>query len=371
MATTNFAALSEEQLTIWGRTLWREARNQSFVSKFLGSGPDAMIQRITELSRTKKGARAILTLIADLEGDGVVGDRQLEGNEEPMKSYETEIRIDMLRHANRHEGKMADQRSVAEFRRNSRNALAYWLGDRIDQVAFLTLSGVDYSMKNNGVARIGSDLPNLDFNADIRPPTDLRRARWNATTGSLEIGGATSDITPADRPQWDTFVELRAFLRESYVKPVRTKNGMDMYHVFLSPTAMAKLKLDPKYHEAVKDSQKLGNKNPLFTGNSVMVDGFMFHDFRYVYNTRGAPTGSKWGSAGDVDGCQILVCGAQAMGMCDLGTPEWIEKKFDYDNQPGIAIEKMFGLLKPQYNSIYANNTVQDFGVFSLYCSQQ
>ena len=66
-------------------------------------------------------------------GDGVAGDRTLEGNEEAMKSYDQVIRLDMLRHANRHEGKMADQKSVVEFRENSRDVLAYWLADRVDQ----------------------------------------------------------------------------------------------------------------------------------------------------------------------------------------------------------------------------------------------
>ena len=85
-------------------------------------------QHITELKKSEKGARAVITLLADLEGDGVAGDRTLEGNEEAMKSYDQVIRIDQLRHANRHEGRMADQKSVVEFRNNSRDVLATgWL----------------------------------------------------------------------------------------------------------------------------------------------------------------------------------------------------------------------------------------------------
>ena len=91
-----------------------------------------MVQHITELKKTEKGARAVITLLADLEGDGVVGDRTLEGNEESLKSYDQVIRIDQLRNANRHEGRMADQKSVVNFRENSRDKLSYWLSDRID-----------------------------------------------------------------------------------------------------------------------------------------------------------------------------------------------------------------------------------------------
>ncbi len=94
MALTNFAALTDEQLTVWRRDLWRQARNLSFINKFLGKGPNSVIQHITELKKSEKGARAVITLLADLEGDGIAGDRTLEGNEEALKSYDQVIKID-------------------------------------------------------------------------------------------------------------------------------------------------------------------------------------------------------------------------------------------------------------------------------------
>jgi N4-gp56 family major capsid protein len=157
MALTNFGLLTAEQKTIWSMDLWKQARNMSFVNRFMGNGPNALIQHITELKKSEKGARAVITLLADLTGDGVAGDRTLEGNEESMQTFDQVIRIDQLRHANRHEGKMADQKSVVEFRGNSRNVLAYWLADRIDQMAFLTLGGRSYSLKPDGSTRVGSD----------------------------------------------------------------------------------------------------------------------------------------------------------------------------------------------------------------------
>ena len=70
MANTNFAALTSEQLTIWSRDFWRVARNMSFINQFAGSGPNAMVQRISELTQSEKGARAVITLLADMTGDG-------------------------------------------------------------------------------------------------------------------------------------------------------------------------------------------------------------------------------------------------------------------------------------------------------------
>jgi len=370
MALTNFGQLTDEQKTVWSRDLWKQARNMSFVNRFLGKGPNSLVQHITELKKTEKGARAVLTLLADLQGDGVAGDRTLEGNEEAMQTFDQVIQIDQLRHANRHEGKMADQRSVVEFRNNSRDVLAYWLADRIDQMAFLTMSGVNYGMTNTGVARVGSDLPYLDFAADVTAPTAARRLRWNGTTKSLVAAAATSDVAATDTPMWEMFVALKAYAKTKYVRGCNEAGNEECYHAFLTPQAMAKLKIDPTYMANLRHAQERDKSNPLFTGSTVKIDGIYLHEFRHVFNTSGAAGGSKWGAGNNVDGCQVLFCGAQSLGMADLGAPEWTEKGFDYDNQQGISVGKILGFLKPKFGNIYEGGSVEDFGVISCYVAQ-
>lgn len=368
MALTNFAALTSEQKTVWSRDLWKQARNMSFVNKFLGNGPNSLVQHITELKKSEKGARAVITLLADLVGDGVAGDRTLEGNEEAMQSFDQVIRIDQLRHANRHEGRMADQKSVVEFRNNSRDVLAYWLADRIDQMAFLTLSGVSYGKTNTGGNRVGSDLQFLEFAADVSAPTANRRLRWDGTAKALVTGAATSGVTATDTPTWSMFVQLKAYAKERYIRGVMD-GGEETFHAFLSPTAFAKLKQDPDYMLNLRHSLQRDKNEALFSGSSVKIDGIYLHEFRHVYNTRGAAAGSKWGATGAVDGCQILFCGAQSLGMADIGAPYWEEKGFDYENQQGISVGKILGFKKPTFQTIYENST-EDFGVISCYVAQ-
>ena len=365
---TNFSLLTNEQKTVWSMDLWKQARNMSFINKFMGTGPNAMIQHITELTQSEKGARAVITLLADLEGDGVAGDRTLEGNEEAMKSFDQVIRIDQLRHANRHEGKMANQKSVVEFRNNSRDVLAYWLADRMDQMAFLTLSGVAYSQKNNGAARTGSDLINLEFAADVATPSTARRLRWKASDHTLATSGATSAVEAADTPSYNMLVQLKAYAKSQYVRGIKEEGGEECFHVFMTPQAMAKLKLDADYLANLRNAGARDMNNPLFTGGAVKIDGLYIHEYRHVYNTSG--TSTKWGSGNLIDGQQMLFCGAQALGMADIGAPEWNEKGFDYDNQQGIALGKIMGFLKPKFQSQYSSNTVQDFGVISVYTAQ-
>lgn len=374
MSYTNFAALTDEQKTAWSKDMWSQARNMSFINKFLGKGQNSLIQHITELKKSEKGARAVITLLADLEGDGVAGDRTLEGNEEAMKSYDQVIRIDQLRHANRHEGTMAEQKSVVTFRTESRDKLAYWMADRMDQLAFLTMSGVSYAMKNSGGARVGSDLPFLEFASDVVAPSAKRYGQWDEGTKQILWGTGTGGIVggavgTGDYPTWEMFVQAKAYAKDNYIRGVSGAGGDETYHAFLSPTAMSRLKLDATYLQNLRHAQNSKN-DALWSGDAVKIDGIVLHEFRHVYNTRLAASGSKWGAGGAVDGCQVLFCGAQAMGMADIGDASWVEKGFDYENQQGISTGKIVGFLKPQFTTQYSGNTVEDHGVLSIYTAQ-
>jgi N4-gp56 family major capsid protein len=368
MALTNFARLTDEQLTVWSRDFWRQAREQAFTTKFLGTSPNSMIQRITELKKSEKGARAVITLLDDLEGDGIAGDRTLEGNEEAQKSYDQVIQMDMLRHGTRNEGRMADQRSIVNFRENARDKLAFWAADRIDQMAFLTLAGIDYSLHNNGKLRIGSDLKNLEFAKDVKAPSAKRVARWDKAGLNLVFGAGSNTVTAADFPTWELFVQLKAYAKENFVRAIK-EGGEETYHVFLTPQAMARLKLDPTYLQNLRHAQPRGS-NPLFSGAVVKIDGLYLHEYHHVPNTRGAASGSKYGASGTVDGCQMLFCGAQALGMADIGAPFWVEEEFDYGNQPGISVGKILGFLKPQFSTSRTGGTLEDFGTISVYVAQ-
>ena len=265
---------------------------------------------------------------------------------------------------------MADQKTIVKFRETSRDVLAYWLADRIDQVAFLTLAGIAYTKKPNGATRVGSDLNNLEFAADVAAPSTARRLRWNGTTGAFSTSGASNTVTAADTPSWEMIVKLKAYAKEEYMRGMRGDGGSEKFHLFLTPTAMSKLKLDPKYLAAVQFAKARGDANVLFTGDVVNVDGVEIHEFRHVPNTSG--TATKYGAGADVEGCQALFCGAQAMGMCDLGNPTWVEDDDDYENQQAISVGKILGFLKPAYITQYgtAAATSQDFGAISVYCAQ-
>ena len=384
MALTNFGTLTGDQLQAWSRDFWRVARNQSFINQFAGTGSNAMVQRITELTKNQKGTKANITLLADMTGDGITGDYTLEGNEEALRAYDISIELDQLRFANRIAGRMTDQKTVVNFREQSRDALAYAMADRCDQLAFLTLSGVAYTHKNNGGLRTvvggsvnGQELVDLAFASDVSAPTSARHRRWDATSGL--VAGDTTAVIPADKISYSTIVNLKAYAKDNYIRGIRGAGNQETFHMFVTPQQMASLKLDSDFLANVRNAGVRGTSNSLFSGSSsLMVDGVMIHEFRHVFNTSGATTGTsgnagaagyKWGADADVVGGRALFCGAQALALADIGLPEMVEDTFDYGNQSGISVGKIFGMRKPKYNSDISGS-VQDFGVICLDTAQ-
>ena len=381
MANTNFAALTSEQLTIWSRDFWRVARNMSFVNQFAGAGSNAMVQRISELTQSEKGARAVLTLLADMTGDGIVGDNTLEGNEESLRAFDIVVTIDQLRFANRLSGRLADQKSVVNFREHSRDALAYAMADRMDQLAFLTLSGIGYNLKNNGALRpsmnSGQNLNDLEFSSAVSAPTSNRHKRVDVDgSGNITLqAGDVTALTASDKLSYKSIVDLKAFAKDQYIRGLRGAGNDEIFHLFVTPQVMADLKLDSDFLANVRQAGVRGPQSSLFSGSaSLMVDGIMIHEFRHVFNTTGAASGTssnagaagyKGGANADVNYSRCIFAGAQALAMADIGIPEIVEDTFDYGNQNGISIGKIFGLKKPKYHSDVTGQD-EDFGVIAL-----
>lgn len=361
MALTNFAALTPQQKIVWSRDVWKQARDQMFIKKFIGNDENSVIQRITELTKTEKGEQVIMHLVADLVEDGVIGDNEREGNEEAMQSYSQLINIDLLTHSVRNKGKLAEQKTVIKFREMGKDRLAYWLANRTDQLAFLAMSGISFANQNNGSARTNSPFPNLSFAADVAAPSARRSLMWDGNALAMSVTGS---ITSAYLPSYKMIVDAVAYAKEQYIKPLMA-NGKEYYVMFVQPGTLAALKKDADYQRAVVTGMERGEKNPFFTGATVTIDGVAIHEHRLVYSTKGAAPGSKWGSGGNINGTRTLLCGAQALGFADLGAAEWNEKEFQYGSQQGINIDKMMGILKPKFYSIYSKS-VEDFGVLSI-----
>lgn len=362
MAFTAFGELTRAQKINWSRTVWKAARDQMFLKNFMSDTGNSVVHRITELTATEKGTQCLFQLVADLVGDGVRGDGEREGMEEAMAAHSQIIQIDLISHGVKNKGKLDDQKNVINFRYQGKDKLSFWLANRTDQLAFLTMSGISYAFENNGATRVGSVFPTLTFASDVTAPSAKRSLMWDGS--SLQVSN-TGSITTGYVPKYNMIVDAIAYAKERRIKPLMS-GGKPYYVMFVAPGTLAALKKDEAYQRAVVAlATKAGQDSPWFNGATVTVDGAVIHEHNLVFNTKGAASGSKWGSGGTVNGTRTLLCGAQALGFADIGDGDWVEKLFQYDSQVGLNIDRMIGFLKPVFPSIY-DGSDEDFGILTI-----
>ena len=365
MTATAFGALSAAQKKLWAVDVTVAGRDANFwmSNGFVGKNTSDMsrpVQRITELTKTERGLVAVMQLVAELQSDGVVGDNLLEGNEESLINDAQEIRVDQLRNGVRSKGKVAEQATVIRFRSVGRDKLGFWLGDTMDELMFLTVAGRAYTLTTGGATRGTSQLPSISFATDVKAASSNR---------IMHAGSATSEasITASDKMEWNLIVQACAYAKRKRIKPIRS-GGKPHYCIVMSTEQCRDLKTDTTYQTLVSKAGPRGDKSPLFQNALAVIDGVILYEHPKVYNTLDAASGSaKWGAGNNIDGAQATLVGAQALGMATIGDPEWEESdNTDYKNRPGVAYGRMFGLLKPQYKSIYDAMSREDFGILSI-----
>lgn len=365
MAVTNLAA-NQDPFVNWKKDANRVFRENLFFKKLMGTDENNVVQYINELKKTDTGTKAMIGLIPDLKGNGIVGDNELKGREESMDAFWQAVNIDLHRNAVISKGKKADRNSVFKVRSEARDRLMRWKANMCDELMILAASGIGFGFNTDGSVRGGSGDPltSLDFAADVKVPTSNRHFNYNGTN---LVAGDTSTITSAFLPKYGMIVDLMAEARTRGVKPIQM-DGQDHYVYLCHPKHFAQLKKDVDFRDAIINAADRGKNNPVFSGATVTMDGLIIHTNNKAYNTLGAASGSKWGAGSAINGTRSLLMGAQALAFADItDNMQWEEDDTDdYGNKYGIAISNFYGVLKPQFASAFDGGTVQDFGVMAV-----
>lgn len=366
MSTTDLGALQALRKKVWSDKVSQQGRDQNFFfsNGFMSKGTDdnnKPIQRVTELTETDRGTEAVLPLVADI-GGGVVGDNELEGNEQAIVTDSQTIRIDQLRNAVKSAGRMSEQATVLRFRAIAKDQLGFWLADVIDELMFLTIAGRAYSLNTDGSSRGASQLPNLKFAADVAAAS---------TNRIIYAGSATSEatLTTADKMEWDLVIKAKAFAKRKRLRPLRA-GGRDYYILVLSTEQCRDLEQSSDFKTLTAQAMPRGEDNPLFKNAKKIISDVVIYDHQKVFNTLGMGSGSKWGAAGTVDGAQAMLGGAQMAGFAQIdkgSMGNWNESdNTDYGNKKGYAVGRIIGMLKPKFKSKADSNTSEDYGVVHI-----
>lgn len=369
MATTDFGAASALRVKEWSLTVTMQGRDDSFwfSNGFVSASTadqNKPIQRVTELSKTKRGLECVMPMAMDISADAaVVGDNLLDGNESAIDTDYQAIRVDQIRFATKSAGEMSEASTVLNFRTQSKDKLAFALSDVTDELGFLTAAGRAYTLNTDGTTRGTSQLPSLTFAADVAAAS---------TNRVIYAGSATSEatLTAADKMSWDLIIQAKAMAKRKRIRPIRM-GGRSFYIMVMSTEQCRDLEQSPDYKTLQAQAMPRGLDNPLFTNAKKVVGDVVIHDHQKVFNTLGLSSGSRWGSGSTVHGAQAMLLGAQALGFAEITGDTgagWRENpgSNDFGNRQSIGYGRKMGLLKPQYKSKYDANAREDFGILSV-----
>jgi len=330
-------------LKAWAKNCWDFGKKESYFDKFMGTGRENIIQVQEDLSRGK-GTSIEVSLLMPLNGAGVIEDKTMEGNEEKMNYRSCTVYLSRVRNAVRLAGRFEEQKTQENMRKDMSKVLSRWLARYLDLSIFAILTGTNPPFYTTGV-----ELPYT-----IEPPTADRM---------LFGGSATSEntITAADTFTASLIGKARRLAQAdelTAVQPIMI-DGRETYVMIIDPYQARDLRRDPLWVEAQEHANIRGEKNPIFSGAMGIYEGVVIHECLRVPRTNSGSSNATVGHA--------LFLGAQAAIMAEGTAPRWTEKTFDFDNQYGVSIDRMFGLKKAQFK--YDGTNLTDFGCINVLTS--
>lgn len=362
MAATEYGINHPLAVKKWAMGLGRDVLQDMYLSSFMGEGTDNIIQIKTEL---QKGPGDTITfgLRNLLTGDGVPGDETLEGNEERLITNDDKVVINQLRHAVRSRGKLSEQRVPFSVREECRDGLKDWWTERMEVTAFNHLCGFTPETR---IAYNGGNT--------ITAPTSTMKMYTSASH--------TSDETLDSNDTFylnviDAAVE-KARTQTPKIRPLRI-GGKEYYVLFLHEYCATDLRrqVTATNSAAWFNIQLSAMEGGKITGNNIFTTalgeyhGVILHRSKYLTNGVNSSTGAVVSNVR-----RNVLCGAQAACIAfgrDNGPTRfnWVEKKFDYENQLGVSSGTIFGMKKTTYQIEDDSANAFDYGslVISSYAA--
>jgi N4-gp56 family major capsid protein len=360
--TVSIDALRRE---MWRKELFKDVIDGMYFTKngLMGEGDNNIVQTFSDIKK-EKGDTITVGLTAKLNGAGVTGDSELEGNEEAISSYSDSILIDQVRNAVRLTGRLDSQKACYDMFKDAKEKLSIWAQEFLERQIFMKLGGVSVATLTDSTGAVYSArsawsntpdaIPSATEAANVAADYTYRYLCADAAQG-LDGIAATDILTPALISK----AKVVAKLANPSVRPLRV-DGMDLYVMFIHPKQAWDLKnaSGSVWASAQREAQQRGDRNPIFTGALGMWDGVLIFEHEYVPQLTGDgssvvfSTGNTTYAPNGVTVYRSLLCGRQAVGAAfTTDSFKMVEETFDYENKVGIATGIIGGVQKMAFNS--------------------
>lgn len=345
MAKTTFTTSDALTKKVWEEKLFRDARKESYFSRFMGSDSESLIQEQDALDKSQ-GDRVTFGIRMRLSGAGVTSGQILEGNEEALTKYSYNLTLEQYRHAVRDNGAMDRKRAIIDIPSESEVALRTWGSEKIDQLCFDAVGiGSGASANPTKIAYIDGTASGA-FKMTATASTAKSALRTSGSPSTLSLSFISFIKTWAKTGGARSYVPLR---------PIRV-DGRAYYVMLVHPDCLYDLKASSSFQQAQRDAEIRGPENPIFTGATAIWDGVVIHEHENcAIATDGGAGSEPWAKA--------VFMGAQALVWGWGQRPEVVQDQFDYGNEQGYAWNMICAAGKPQFNSL-------DYGSVGVYLAR-
>lgn len=334
-------------------------RKAFFTSKFMGKGevPTKPIWQLTDLE-SDKGDRINFDLSMQLNMQPIEGDASLEGKEEQLAFYSSNVYIDQMRGGADTGGRMTRKRTLHDLRKIAKARSVDWWARCFDQIIFMYLSGA----RGTNTMLFPTTYTGFAGNSLTSPDTNHIVYGGVATSKATIAATDTMNTLPIDKAV--AYAEMMGGGGPAYSEvPQLQKCNIDGDEVYLLIIDSWQ-KFDMRRTTTVNDWADIQKALAMSGKDDAFTKGAMgrWND-TIIQSHQGVIHYTDYGS-GSVEASRALFLGLQA-GVIAFGSPDqklkfgWHEEEVDRGNRVVIDTHAIWGFIKTTFNG-------NDFGVIAI-----
>lgn len=371
MANTQTA--SELEVTEFRSDFFEEYVRKSRFSRYTGTGSNNVIT-------IKEGRKKIeIPLVGRLKGAGVTGSNTLRGNGEAIANFGLTLTPTYNRHAVEFDREELEKPNI-DLMRAARPLLMDWAmenqRDKIIEAMGAHDDNTTYNKYGDATATEHDDWNTNNQDRVLYGATKGNNTSGNHTT-SLGTLDSTSDKLNTAKV---SLAKRMAQQADPHIRPLRAEEDDEKFIMFCDPFAFRDLKTDSTLTQAQREAMVRGIEgHPLWTGGDLIWDNVVIREIPEIGNLIDDASG-VWGAGATADSLKAggdggdrvgvsFLCGQQAV-VFGLGQRPRIiiDRLFDYEFQPGVAVELKDDILQGVFGSGgTSRDTNTQHGIVTVY----
>ena len=340
MASTAISSDNPVVIKHWDEMEFREVNKEMYIQKFMGKSSDSLIFEKTKLLKDQ-GDKITFTIFPRQAAQVVKGSsgQSLEGKEGTIKSFTDYVNLEEYKMAFKWNEGLDSQRPWFTISEQAAKGLAQVSAETLDDLWFAEMQGISddplapsHKIYGGGKGSIAA----LDANSKLTPQL-IRRCKALANSGFANGSNA----------------------RRTYpFQPVKV-NGKN-YLIFLTHDyAVYDLQNNAEYQGYIKEAERRGPENPIFTGAVAIINNVIIHTHE---NMQILPHPSTPG----LYYCTSLLLGAGSSIWAWGKRPETVKKEFGYKEAYGLGRKFIAKAKKTQFK-FTASGSKEDYGSAMVY----